>query len=295
MIRPPSNCPAPASTIKIAPRSYLSLTTASLTMAEQSQPRDLGSLSAQFHSAMECLTHQWGFIVVRTAYANDNHDAQWATTLKKLQDYATPSNSGSEMDPDTFALPVISDSSLLRGADYASVRKAFNQWIADFISRERNEDDDDDEEWPSDVRRDVCIFIDEAALASLLNAPDFVRGKVPNLDLEPWVTVVDAEDPAKIPYRGGAPYMGFTRAYARVLSQLFDDLDSQSLERLSPIRVYDGQIPLFTGSSQGKLMDPPGGEDGRYKFPRGTPKGAQGAQAMLEEIERAVGRASMGY
>lgn len=263
-------------------------------MADQSRPRDLSSLSAQFCSAIERLIHQWGFVVVRTAYANDDDDAQWAAALKKLRDYAAPLDSRAEMDPDTFALPVVSDSALLRGADYASVRKAFNQWIADFVSRERNEDEDD-EEWPSDVRRDMCIVIDEAALTSLLDAPDFVRGKVPNLDLEPWVTVVDAEDPANMPYRGGAPYMGFTRAYARVLSQLFDDLDSRSLERLSPIRVYDGQIPLFTGSTQGKLVDPPGGVDGRYKFPRGTPRGAQGAQAMLEEIERAVGRAGMGY
>jgi hypothetical protein len=243
---------------------------------------------------MEGLTHQWGFVVVRTAYANDNDDAQWAAALKKLHDYATPSDIGAEMNPDTFALPVISDSALLRGADYASVRKAFNQWIAEFVGRERNEDDDDDEEWPSDIRRDVCIVVDEATLASLLNAPDFVRGKVPNLDLEPWVTVVDAEDPANMLYRGGAPYMGFTRAYARVLGQLFDDLDLRSLEKLSPIRVYDGQIPLFTGSSQGKLVDPPGGVDGRYKLPRGTPRGAQGAQAMLEQIERAVGRAGIG-
>jgi hypothetical protein len=268
---------------------------ASFKMAEQSQPRDLSSLSAQFSSAMEGLTHQWGFVVVRTAYANDNDDVQWAVALKKLHDYATPSDSGAEMDPDTFALPVISDSALLRGADYASVRKAFNQWIADFVGRGRHKDDDDEEEWPSDVRRDVWIVIDEAALASLLNTPDFVRGKVPNLDLEPWVTVVDAEDPANMSYRGGAPYMGFTRAYARVLSQLFDDLDSRSLEKLSPIRVYGGQVPLFTGSSQGKLVDPPSGVDGRYKFPRGTPRGAQGAQTMLEEIERAVGRAGMGY
>ncbi|EMD85143.1 hypothetical protein COCC4DRAFT_153409 [Bipolaris maydis ATCC 48331] len=263
-------------------------------MAEQSQPRDLSSLSAQFRSAIRGLTHQWGFAIVRTAYANDNDDAQWAAALKKLHDYATPSDSGAEMDPDTFALPVISDSAFLRGADHASVRKAFKQWIADFVGRERNKDDDDNEEWPSDVRRDVCIVIDEAALALLLSVPDFVRGKVPNLDLEPWVTVVDAEDPANIPYRGGGPYMGFTRAYVRVLSQLFDDLDSQSLEKLSPIRVYDGQIPLFTGSSHGKLVDPPGGVEGRYKFPRGTPRGAQGVQAMLEEIERAVGRGIMG-
>ncbi|USP81355.1 hypothetical protein yc1106_08629 [Curvularia clavata] len=264
-------------------------------MAGQSQPRDLSSLSVQFRNAMEGITHQWGFVVVRIAYANDNDDAQWAAALKKLYDYATPSDSGAEMDPNTFALPIISDSALLRGADYASVRKSFNQWMADFVGRQRNEDDDDGEEWPSDIRRDVCVVIDEAALASLLNAPDFVRDKVPNLDLEPWVTVVDAEDPANIPYRGGAPYMGFTRTYVRVLSQLFDDLDSCSLEKLSPIRVYDGQIPLFTGSSQGKLVDPHGGVEGRYKFPRGTPRGAQGAQVMLKEIERVVGRAGIGY
>ncbi|EUC39773.1 hypothetical protein COCMIDRAFT_110629, partial [Bipolaris oryzae ATCC 44560] len=245
-------------------------------------------------SAMEVLTHLSGVVVVRTAYANDNDDAWWAAALKKLHDYATPSNSGAEMDPDAFTLHVISDSALLRGADHALVRKAFKQWIADFVGRESNIADDENEDWHSDVRRDVCIVIDEAALASLLNAPDFVRDKVSNLDLEPWVTVVDAEDPANIPYRGGGPYMGFTNAYVRVLSQLLVDLDSQSLEKLSPIRVYDGQIPLFTGSSQGKLVDPPDGVEGRYKFPRGTPRGAQGAQAMLEEIKRAVGRAAMG-
>jgi hypothetical protein len=158
-------------------------------MAEQSQPQDLSSLSAQFRSAVEGLTHQWGFVVVRIAYANDNDDAQWATALKKLHDYATPSDSGAEMDPDTFALPVISDSALLRGGDYASVRKTFNQWRADFVGRERNEDD---EEWPSDVGRNVCIVIDEAALASLLNAPDFVRGKVPNHDFPITENLFDA-------------------------------------------------------------------------------------------------------
>lgn len=263
-------------------------------MAEQSQRRDLGSLSAQFRNVIEGLTHQWGFIVVRTFYAqaDDDDDAQWSVALKKLHSYAFPSDSSAEMDPDTFALPVISDRAL-HGADYASVRKAFNQWIAEFVSRDRNEDEDD-EEWPSDIRPDVCIVIDEAALSSLLNAPTN-KLPTPNLDLEPWMTVVDVEAPATILYDGGAPYMGFTRAYMRVLGQLFDDLDDRSLEKLSPVRVYDGQIPLFTGSAQGELVDPPGGLDGRYKFPRGTPRGKQGAQAMLKETERAVGKADMGY
>ncbi|KZL82767.1 hypothetical protein CI238_11539 [Colletotrichum incanum] len=261
-------------------------------MAEQPQPRDLSGLSTQFRSAVKGLTHEWGFVVVRTAYAADNDEAQWAAVLEKLRAYATPDDDDAEMDPDTFALPVMADSTILRGADHASVRKAFNGWVNDFVRRESpSDDDDEDEEWPSDIRRDACIVIDEPALASLLKAPDFVPGKVLNLDLEPWVVVVDAKDPASVPYSGGGPYMGFTRSRARALGQLFEDLGSRSLARLSPVREYDGQIPLYDGSSRGKLVDPAGGVDGRYKFPRGTPRGADGARAMLKEIERAVGRA----
>ena len=267
-------------------------------MANQSQPRDLSGLSTEFRSAVEGLTHEWGFVVVRTAYAANNDEAQCAAAMEKLRAYAAPDDDDdddAEMDPDTFALPVIADSTILSGADYAFVRKAFNGWVEDFIHRERrlsdDHDDDQDEEWPSDIRRDACIVVDESALASLLKAPDFVPGKVPNLDLEPWVVVVDAKDPASVPYGGGGPYMGFTRARARVIGQLFEDLSSRSLARLSPVREYDSQIPLYDGSSKGKLIDPAGGIDGRYKFPRGTPRGVDGARAMLEEIERAVGKA----
>ncbi|KAF2276140.1 uncharacterized protein EI97DRAFT_50460 [Westerdykella ornata] len=267
-------------------------------MAEQRQPQqliDLTSLSSQFRSAVQGLSHEWGFVVVRTAYTADNDEAKWAAVLSKLRAYAAPDSSPAEMDPDSFALPVIADGILLRGADFASVRKAFNGWVDDFTNRERSSrarDDDkekDDEEWPSDVRRDCCIIIDEPALASLLKAPDFVPGKIPELDQEPWVVVLDAADPKNAPYRGGGPYLGFTRAHARVLSQLYDDLGSRSLASLTPVREYDGQIPLYDGSSRGKLVDPEGGVHGRYKFPRGTPRGAEGARAMLEEIERAVG------
>ncbi|WDK19400.1 hypothetical protein CGRA01v4_10687 [Colletotrichum graminicola] len=140
-------------------------------------------------------------------------------------------------------------------------------------SDDDDDDDDDDEEWPSDVRRDACIVVEEPALASLVRAPDFVPGKIPDLDLEPWVVVIDGKDPAGVPYHGGGPYMGFTRSYARVLGQLFENLGSRSLARLSPIREYDGQIPLYDGSSQGKLVDPAGGAEGRFKFSRGTPRG----------------------
>ncbi|GKT47087.1 uncharacterized protein ColSpa_07268 [Colletotrichum spaethianum] len=266
-------------------------------MAEPPQPQNLSGLTTQFRSAVESLTHEWGFVVVRTAYAVGIDEAQWAAALEKLRAYATREDDDAEMDLDTFALPVIADGTILRGADYTSVRKAFNGWVNDFVRCEGPSDDDyQDEAWTSDVRRDVCIVIDEPALASLLKAPDFVPGKVPNLELEPWVVVVDTKNPASVPYGGGGPYMGFTRSRARALGQLFEELGSRSLARLSRVREYDGQIPLYDGSSRGKLIDPAGGVDGRYRFPRGTPRGADGGRAMLEEIERAVGRADgSGY
>ncbi|KAK2042332.1 hypothetical protein LZ31DRAFT_632779 [Colletotrichum somersetense] len=170
-----------------------------------------------------------------------------------------------------------------------------NRWVDDFIRRERplHEDDDDGKEegWPSDLRRDACIVINDPSLTSLPRAPDLVSGGIPDLDSEPWVVVVKAKDPASVPYSGGGPYIGFMRLYARVFSQLFGDLGSRCLASLSPVRKYDGQIPLYDGSSQGKLVDPVSGAEEHFKFPRGTPRGAEGAQAMLEEIERAVGRA----
>jgi hypothetical protein len=258
-------------------------------MAEQPQPPDLSGLSSEFRSATENLTHEWGFVVVRTAYAADNDEAQWAAALEKLRAYATPNNDDAEMDPNTFALPVIADSTLLRNADYASVRKAFNGWVDDFVLRENDGDSDQDEQWPSDLRRDAFIVIDHPALSSLLSAPDFIPGEFPPLDQEPWVVVVDAADPASESYNGGGPYMGFTRAHASALDQLFDDLKFRSLARLSPVRKYDGQIPLYNGDVWGELVDPDGGVDGRYQFPKGTPRGVQGARAMLSAIEQALG------
>ena len=46
------------------------------------------------------------------------------------------------------------------------------------------------------------------ALASLFNAPDLVPGKLPAPKMEPWIFVVDAEDPANMAYSGGAPVHG---------------------------------------------------------------------------------------
>ncbi|RMZ68165.1 hypothetical protein GMOD_00004369 [Pyrenophora seminiperda CCB06] len=265
-------------------------------MTQHSQPQDLNKLSTQFRSAIEDLTHEWGFVVVRTAYAADkDHDeAQWALALEKLRAYATPDDDDDvEMDPATFALPVIADSTLLRGADQATVRKAFNGWIDDFVCHRKRKpvENDPNEEWPSDICRNACIVIDSHSLASLLKAPDLLRSNIScNPNLEPWILIIDAKDPNSVPYGGGGPYMGFTRARARVLHQLYEDLGARSLARLSPVRAYQGQIPLYDGSLRGKLVDPEGGVEERYKFPQGTPRGVDGARAMLEEIERAVGR-----
>ncbi|KAK2027184.1 hypothetical protein LX32DRAFT_695059 [Colletotrichum zoysiae] len=135
-----------------------------------------------------------------------------------------------------------------------------NRLVDDFIRRERplNEDDDDSKEeegLPSDLRRDACIVIDDPSLTSLTQAPDLVSGGSPDLDPEPWVVVVNAKDPASVPYGGGGPYIGFMRLYARVFSQLFEDLGLRCLVSLSPVRKYDSQMPLYDGSSQGKLVD----------------------------------------
>ncbi|KAK1731323.1 uncharacterized protein BDZ83DRAFT_746717 [Colletotrichum acutatum] len=139
-------------------------------MAEQPKARDLSESSAHFRSALQNLTHEWGFVVARTAYVADNDEAQWAAA---------------EKGPNTLALPVRADSNVLCGADYA-----FH------------------EEWPSDVCRDAFVLIDQPALTSLLNAPVFIPGTLPNLDLKPWIVAVDAKDPASVPYAWGGPCIG---------------------------------------------------------------------------------------
>lgn len=87
-------------------------------------------------------------------------------------------------------LPVIADSTLLHGVSFASVRKVFNTSLDKLTNRARNQqadDNHDDKEcrWPSDIRRDCCIVIDDLALDSLLKAPDFIPGQIPNLAQEP--------------------------------------------------------------------------------------------------------------
>ncbi|RYP60051.1 hypothetical protein DL770_010074 [Monosporascus sp. CRB-9-2] len=275
---------------------------------------DNAELFATFRSAADSLTHEWGFVVVRTAYvANEATDEQqWAVALGRLRAHALPRDEDAEMDPGTLAFPVIAHRSILGGASYDTVRTAFKAWFDDYVRHKQQRqqelstesDEEEKEAWESDVRRDCFLVVDETALASLLQAPDepvrrvllrsttTAGGGVGNV--EPFVVVVDATDPRSVPYGGGGPYTGWMRVYAASLSQLANDLDSgNSIDELCPAREYLGQIPLYDGSPCGKLIDPPGGTEGRYKFPKGTPRGIQAAKAMLEEIERATGGAFM--
>ncbi len=247
-------------------------------------------LSAQFGSIMPNFTHEWGFVVVRTAYADDEATdaAQWSKALAKLREYALPSGKNARMHPDAFTLPVVADPTL-EGASYDAVRTAFNAWVDQY---------QEEHGWESEVRQDCCLVVDGPALASLLQAPE--REQRPKQPAEqaprpkqpapgPWVVAVDAKDPATIPYSGGGPYLGWTRVSARLVGDLFEDIEVRSLVQVCPRRVYDGQLPLYDGFPGGKLIDPEGGVEGRYKFPQGTPRGLDGAKAMLADIERALG------
>ncbi|KAK4151211.1 hypothetical protein C8A00DRAFT_36151 [Chaetomidium leptoderma] len=251
-------------------------------------------LSAQFSSTMTSLTHEWGFVVVRTAYVTNDaatDAAQWSKALAKLREYALPSGGGGRKNarrmhprgPDTFALPVVADPTTLEGASYDQVRTAFNDWV---------DQQEEHESRASDVRRDCCLVIDGPALASLLllQAPEREASEQQGRTASaPWVVAVDTRDPATIPYNGGGPYLGWTRVSARLVGDLFEDLEARSLAEVCPRRVYDGQLPLYDGFPGGSLIDPDGGVEGRYKFPQGTPRGLDGTKAMLADIERALG------
>lgn len=237
---------------------------------------------------MGSLTNKWGFVVVRTAYADDEGTdaAQWSVALARLRKYALSTaneyapaiSKNPRIQPDMFALPVVADPTL-NGVSYDAVRTAFNAWVSHYQEKH---------EWGSDVRQDCCLVVDGPALASLLETPELdQRLKQPRP--EPWVVAVDVDEPATIPYNGGGPYLGWMRVTVCLLRDLFESIDSLSFVELCPTRVYDGQLPLYNGGLCGGLIDPKGGIDGRYKFPQGTPRGRDMAKAMLADIEKNLG------
>ncbi|OBT39210.1 hypothetical protein VE00_10388 [Pseudogymnoascus sp. WSF 3629] len=235
---------------------------------------------------MSSFTNEWGFVVVRTSYADDEATdaAQWSTALAKLQELTLHPENNPLMDSHKFALPVIADPAL-EGASYDAVRTAFNAWVNRY---------EEEHMWQSDVRRDCCLVVDGPALASLLQAPE--QGESPKQATEqtgrptqpalvPWVVAVDGNHPSTIPYNGGGPYLGWMRVPVWLVEDLVGDIEATSLPEVCPTRVYDGQLPLYYR----ELIDPEGGVEGRYKFPQGTPRGVDAGIAMLADIERALG------
>jgi hypothetical protein len=234
-------------------------------------------------AACRVLPQAWGFFLVRTAYADEKDAEIWATALKKLRPYALSTPQDIYVEDEDLGLPEISDHVALQGVGNGTLRAAFAAGTAMFLNRPvpRNA-----QAWPSEVRQDAFVVVDAPSLASLLAGPAFEVGKPISPD-EPFVMVVDARDPTTVPYRGGGPYTGAVRVMARNLGDFFEDLDRKPMDELCAMREYEGQIPLYDGSGRHRLVDPEGGLVGRYRFPRGTPRGVEGARAMLEQIDRA--------
>ena len=268
------------------------------------------SVSARFHAAVAPLRHEWGFVVVRTAYHADpdTDAAQWAAALERLRAAVRPC---SDFHPDTVALPVVAHRAALDGKPYSDLRSMFNQWVVDHEARYDlttpvRDDESEVNPWPSDVRTDCFLVVDQPALDSLLLVPpppppeehrDDDDGQ-PNAKRrrlqraaaakqpQPWVVFVDAGNPYTVGYRGGAPYLGWMRVLTRDLGDLAEDVDIvDCLEHLCPIRDYLDQISIYHGSP----IDPVDPPEDRYKCPQGTLRGIDSCRAVLQQMEDAVG------
>lgn len=236
-------------------------------MKQQAQPDEHGQ-SAQFRDAVHKLTHEWGFVVVVTAIATD---AARSAALEKLH-ACTLSNRDTKagFDRGTLALPTM----LLEDADYDTSRAAFGTWVRDYDGHEEagagEDGGGDDGGWASDVRRDVLVVLDGPALESLLLSSTGGREDAA------WVVVVDARRADDGGEAGRPDYAGWMRCLAVELGSLSDDLDAidEGMCALCPPRRHSGQIPLYDGSPQGRLLEPASGsEGGGTEFPRGTQRG----------------------
>jgi len=232
------------------------------------------SLLSHFYSIMTPLTHEWGFVVVRTAYDPDpeRDAAQWEEiAYPKL---LGPAYNKAEMEKvakifkhvpsqnmgPVRAMPVMADRDALAGLSYDEVRVLFNEWVNDFMRRDGLDPDEDVDSWPFDIRTDCVLVVDENSLASLV-APDEDWVSKPG-----WVVAVDPDhDPvaaaaaaAAADSTGGPsqstgrghynplPYLGWMRATARTLGGLYDDLGGLDWdEELCPRRTREGQVPFY--------------------------------------------------
>lgn len=215
-----------------------------------------GDLSVVFCDIMRTVTHEWGFIVVVTAAATGE---QWPIALTRIRaSMLFDLDPKAEIHPSTLALPIMH----LEGADYSTARSAFSRWLSAY---------DGEAEWESDIRRDVFVVVDETALESLLSD---------DLDLA-WVVSLDAGSPDKA---GRPDYAGWMRCQIRALGQLFEDMDAmdEGMAALCPTRQHSGQIPVFDGSPQGKILEVKDVTEGtNVEYSKGTQRGVTGGTRRM--------------
>ena len=162
------------------------------------------SLKDKFRAAMDPITHQWGFLVVRTAYHPDPETdaAQWARAYDALcKRCCRETDSKCEFHPGTSALPVLADRDALGGKGYDDVREILVDWIQDYISQREEEavaeawrpDSNGGRMPPHDIREEVVLVVDEGSLASLVAAAEADANSNAAGDAQPapWVVVID--------------------------------------------------------------------------------------------------------
>ncbi|KXJ90401.1 hypothetical protein Micbo1qcDRAFT_205249 [Microdochium bolleyi] len=204
-----------------------------------------------------------------------------------------------------------------------------------YDSDDSDEDEEDDAKsengangvppWRSQLQLDVYLVVDQRAFETLLTAATAADDelktseqdqqseaeRIPNLSDSQAppaaVIVLDAVDPADVPYQGGSPFLGWMRAQAQALGELELELEiggsdpGRRAMRVYPQRTHAGQVQVYGGprlfyDDIGDDVDVSvSGQQDRFVFPRGTPRGWEGTVAAWESIpEEHRGRQKLG-
>ncbi|GAM89580.1 hypothetical protein ANO11243_076190 [Dothideomycetidae sp. 11243] len=108
------------------------------------------------------------------------------------------------------------------------------------------------------------LTLDDAAVASLINAPDPTQDTLRDVMDQAYARVVDVEYDEETTERG-PEYRGWMRVRACALYDLYSLLLGgwDQMEQFTPEMEYHGQIPVYDMSPGGRILDPPGGTKGR--------------------------------
>ncbi|TKX23787.1 hypothetical protein C1H76_3986 [Elsinoe australis] len=252
------------------------------------------SFSKQFH--LNLSDHGWGYVIYRTVYTTISN-ARFHEAVDKLEahvrfhiNWQRELHPEWNLDPvpdqlllDKLNLVVEDDEETLDQASDQVIRGEFDKWVQD------NQEPDASNQ----VSHSVCLVINEESPASLLDTPvptkpTYMQPREPGAA---WVRVVDRyfnESHALTEH-----YYGWMRADVLWLTGLYSDLDGMEMLEICPRLKYEGQIPLFDGDYQGRLIDPPGGIEGRPKMggtPRGRDMATQWAVERAEQRQKAAHR-----